>query len=142
MFANIKIRDRLIILLGALLIPLFLVAWMGDRGMGTIRESLGVVYEHRAKPLAMLNNIRRDFARTRASNLLIVIAPNDEARNEATRLVTEQRAQLTKDWSEFYASLLTQEGHRLSDATWAAIQTYLGTVDLSERMLASPDKAR
>jgi methyl-accepting chemotaxis protein len=142
MFANIKIRERLIILLGALLLPLLVVSYLGDHGMGLIQDSLGVVYQHRTVPLVMLNKVSQDFARVRTNNLLMLVAPNDEGRLESTKLVSDMRAEMAKDWSDFQATLITPEGRRLADAGWTAVQAYFATVDASERMLISADKGR
>ena len=142
MFANIKIRERLFILLGALLIPLFLVAWLGDRGMGVIRDELGIVYQHRTVPVVMLNGITRDFGRVRSNNMLLMLAPTDEIRQEAAKLTSEVRASLTREWQDFNVTLITPEGKRLADTTSTAMQAYFATVDASERMVASNDRSR
>ena len=142
MFANIKIRERLIILLAALLLPLILIAWLGDRGMGVMRDELGVVYQHRTVPLVMLGDVGRDFARIRTGSMLLGLAATDEGRLEATKQVADQRASLTKDWTSFTATLVSADGKRMADSTWAAMQSYLNTVDLAERMMATTERGR
>jgi len=141
MFANIKIRERLIILLVALLVPLLLVAYLGDHGMGVIQESLGRTYTHRTVPLVELNNISRQYARIRANSMLIYMAATEEARLDAQKVVNEQRNLLNKEWAQFVTTTITPEGKRLAESTGNAIQAYLATVDQADRLFLT-DKAR
>jgi len=141
MFANIKIRERLIILLVSLLVPLLLVAYLGDRGMTIIEDSLSRSYNHHTVPLVQLNNISRYYARIRANSMLIYLATNEDTRLDAQRLVTELRAGLTKEWGLFQATLLTPEGKRQADTMWTAIQSYVATVDQAEKLFVT-DKQR
>ena len=142
MFSNMKIRDRLVVLLLALIVPLLLITYFGDRGMGVIQERLGIVYEHRTLPLAMLADVNRDFGRVRANNMLLVAAPNDEVRQEAVKYTNEARTALNREWQQFLGTLITAEGKRLADISSSDIQAYLATVDAAERMVASNDRSR
>jgi methyl-accepting chemotaxis protein len=142
MFGNMKIRDRLVVLLLALTIPMLLITYFGDRGMGVMQERLGAVYEHRTIPLALLGKVNGDFGRVRANNMLAIAAPNDEIRQEALKLTNESRTALGREWQDFHATLINAEGKRMADTAWTAIQAYLGTVDSAERMIASNDRSR
>ena len=142
MFGNMKIRDRLVILLAALMLPMLLITYFGDRGMNIIQERLGIVYEHRTVPLAMLSTVNRDFGRVRSNNMLLMLAPSDEIRQEALKFTNDVRADTTREWQGFYTTLLTPEGKRLADASWSAMQDYFTTVDTSQRMVAANDHAR
>jgi len=142
MFGNMKIRDRLVVLLAALVLPMLLITYFGDRGMNMIQERLGIVYEHRTLPLVTLNGVTSDFGRVRANSVLVIAAPTDEIRQEALKFGKEAREALSREWQDYHATIVTPEGKRLADGAWAAIQTYLGTVDAGERMLGSADKTR
>ena len=142
MFANIKIRERLIILLTAMLVPLLLVAYLGDRGMGVIQDKLGIVYQHRTVPLVYLEGVAYQLGRVRANSELSVIAQTEEQRLESNRLTADARNMLTQAWNTYYPTILTPEGKRLADATWSSAQSYLGTVDTAERLLTGNDKNR
>ena len=142
MFSNLKIRDRLVVLLLALTVPLLLITYFGDRGMAVIQERLGIVYEHRTVPLGMLSDVTRDFGRVRSNNLLLMLAPTDEIRQEAIRFTNEAHSQMNKEWQDFHTTLITPEGKRLAEAAWTAMQTYLATVDTAEKMIAANDRAR
>jgi len=141
MFANIKIRERLIILLIALLVPLLLVAYLGDRGMGVIQESLGRTYNNRTVPLVQLNNISRSYARVRTNSMLLYMATSEEARTEAQKLAADSRTALNKEWAQFLTTLITPEGKRLAEATSTAIQAYFSTVDQADKLFIT-DKQR
>jgi len=141
MFANMKIRERLIILLIALLVPLLLVAYLGDRGMGIIQESQGRTYNNRTVPLVELNNISRYYARIRANSLLLYIATTEETRLEAQKIINDSKAGLNKEWAQFLTTLITPEGKRLAESTGNAIQSYLSSVDQAEKLLIT-DKQR
>jgi len=142
MFGNMKIRDRLVMLLLALTLPMLLITYFGDRGMNLIQERLGVVYEHRTLPLVTLNGVTDAFGRVRTNSVLLMAAPTDEVRQEALKFGKEARDALQHDWQDYHATIVTPEGRRLADAAWAAIQSYLGTVDTSERMAGTADKSR
>jgi len=142
MFSNMKIRDRLVVLLLALTLPLLAITYFGDRGMGDIAERLGIVYEHRTVPLVILGNVSRDFSLTRTATLSQALAPTEEMRQESLRVTNDARANLIKDWQDFRATLITAEGKRLADIAWAAMQASLASIDAAERMMASNDRAR
>ncbi|HMA49568.1 MAG TPA: methyl-accepting chemotaxis protein, partial [Magnetospirillaceae bacterium] len=142
MFGNMKIRDRLVVLLLALTLPMLLITYFGDRGMNMIQERLGVVYEHRTLPLVTLNGVTSDFGRVRTNSVLMIAAPNEEIRQESLKFGKEAREALLREWQDYHATIITAEGRRLADNAWAAIQSYLGTVDTGERMVNSADKSR
>jgi len=142
MFGNMKIRDRLVVLLAALTLPMLLITYFGDRGMNMIQERLGVVYEHRTLPLVTLNGVTSDFGRVRTNSVLMIAAPNEEIRQESLKFGKEAREALLREWQDYHATIITAEGRRLADNAWAAIQSYLGTVDTGERMVNSADKSR
>jgi methyl-accepting chemotaxis protein len=142
MFSNMKIRDRLVVLLLALTLPLAAITYFGDRGMGDIAERLGVVYEHRTIPLVMLGNVSREFALARSATLAQAISPTEDMRQESLKVTNDARTALAKDWQEFHATLISAEGKRLADAAWAEIQTSLGNIDAAEHMMAANDRGR
>ena len=142
MFSNMKIRDRLVVLLLALTTPLLAITYFGDRGMADIAERLGIVYEHRTVPLVILGNVSRDFALTRTATLSQVLSPTEELRQESLKVTNDARASLAKEWQDFHATLITPEGKRLADVAWTAIQASLATIDAAEHMMASTDRSR
>jgi methyl-accepting chemotaxis protein len=142
MFGNMKIRDRLVVLLMALTLPMLLITYFGDRGMGVIQDRLGIVYEHRTVPLVKLSNVSREFGRVRANNMLLLLAPNDQIRQEALKYTNDVRSTMTREWDEFHGTLITPEGKRIADAAWSAVQSYLVTIDASQRMVAANDRSR
>ena len=141
MFSNMKIRDRLVVLLLALTIPLLLITYFGDRGMGAIQTRLGTVYDHRLLPLVDLNHIIREFGLVRANSLMLSTATNEDQRQDFLKTINENRAALTTDWNHYQSTIVTAEGKRLGDAGWSAIQAFLNSVDQAERLSAT-DKAR
>ena len=141
MFSNMKIRDRLIVLLLALTVPLLLITYFGDRGMGTIQDRLGDVYEHRTVPLVDLGNIQREFSLVRTNSLMVLVTTNDDQRQDFLKTINENRAALATDWAHYQATIVSAEGKRLAETGWASIQAYFNSVDQAERMIAS-DKAK
>src|SRR5579859_3700613 len=116
MFANLKIRVRLIILLVAMTIPLLLVAYLGDRGMGLMHESLRTVYEDRTVCLVQLSTVQRALLESRMQEALIV-NPNtpDEHRALALRELGDNRTIIQKEWGAYTSTYLTPEEKKLAD---------------------------
>jgi len=116
MFANLKIRVRLIILLVAMIIPLLLVAFLGDRGMGLMHESLRTVYEDRTVCLVQLSAVQRALLESRLEeNLIANTASPEDRRTAALHDLEGNRATIQKEWADYTGTYLTPEEKKLVD---------------------------
>jgi methyl-accepting chemotaxis protein len=142
MFSNLRVRERLIVLLIVLVLPLLVVTYLGDRGMGLIKNGLKDVYEGSTVALVHLSAVDHSLSRVRSNNALWVISPTEEGKQEALKVLQKSRDDLASSWAEFIAKPMTPEEKRLADQVRAGMDRYLAIVDLSEKMGATPERTK
>lgn len=142
MFANMKIRSRLVILLLAMAVPLVLVTWLGDRGMGQINASLRTVYNDRTVCLVQLGIIVDNIGRIRGRMLESSITANNDLRRENNAVIATLRKEIDKQWAGYLATASTPKEKEASDKAGIALAAYMKFVDSATTVLGSnPDAA-
>ena len=142
MFANMKIRSRLVILLLAMAVPLVVVTWLGDRGMGQINASLQTVYNDRTVSLVELGIIVDNIGRVRGRLLESSITANNDLRRENNAVIVNLRKEIDKQWAAYHATAATPKERELSEKADAALAAYMKFVDSARMVLGgNPDAA-
>lgn len=142
MFANMKIRSRLVILLLAMAVPLVVVTWLGDRGMGQINASLQTVYNDRTVSLVELGIIVDNIGRVRGRLLESSITANNDLRRENNAVIVNLRKEIDKQWAAYHATAATPKERELSEKADAALAAYMKFVDSAMMVLGgNPDAA-
>ncbi|MCW2244422.1 methyl-accepting chemotaxis protein [Azospirillum fermentarium] len=142
MFANMKIRSRLIILLLAMAVPLVLVTWLGDRGMGQINASLRTVYNDRTVCLVQLGIIVDNIGRIRGRMLESSISSSTELRRENNAVIANLRKEIDKQWAGYLSTASTPKEKETSDKAGIAMAAYMKFVDSAAAVLGgTPDAA-
>ena len=146
MFMNLKIRIRLSILVVVSIIPLAIIAFLGDRGMGLMRAALQTVYEDRTISLVELSNVQKALLEMRIEeNLIINSATPDDHRALAIKELGQNRNVIQKNWSDYTATNLTPEEKDLVGKEGPLLQLALDNADVVAKWnagLSPADRAK
>jgi methyl-accepting chemotaxis protein len=144
MFANMKIRTRLVILLVALITPMLLIAFLGDRGMGMIHEGLRTVYEDRTVCLVQLGKVQEALAQMRIQYFRIVYSGADDVKVASRKKIEAEREIVVKEWGDYTSTYLTPDEKKLADEYVIDQKELFESFDSLEKMIATPnyDKAK
>ncbi|MDO8608642.1 MAG: methyl-accepting chemotaxis protein [Phaeospirillum sp.] len=129
MFANMKIKTRLTILLAIMLLPLTLVTYLGDRGMGLMHGSLKTVYEDRAICLVQLGKIIDNVGRIRGRLIESALTASADERRSSVARITELRTEINKEWSDYMTTYLDHEEKQIAERIQKNLQIYNTAVD-------------
>ncbi|EME69551.1 sensory transducer protein [Paramagnetospirillum caucaseum] len=129
MFANMKINARLTILLVVMILPMAIITYLGDRGMGLMHASLKTVYEDRAVCLVQLAKIIDNIGRVRGRLLESIMAATPEERRNSVSRVAELRHEIAKEWSDYLSTYLAPEEKEIAERIQKSLDSYNKGVD-------------
>jgi len=129
MFTNMKIQARLTILLIAMIVPLIIVAYLGDRGMGLINASLKTVYEDRTVSLMQLGKIIDDVDRIQFNFLRAVITAKPEERRDDLERIAARRKEKDEQWADYLGTYLDPEEKLIVERIKKHMESYAKIID-------------
>ena len=110
---NLKISTRLTIMAAALIVLMFVVGFIGIRGMNLTNMSLKGVYEDRTVALAQLNEVQRLILSNRVAINRAVALNDSKAFDNLSAAVAKNRDDITTIWKAYAATTLTPEEAQL-----------------------------
>lgn len=110
---NLKISTRLTIMAAALIVLMFVVGFIGIRGMNLTNMSLKGVYEDRTVALAQLNEVQRLILSNRVAINRAVALNDSKAFDNLSAAVAKNRDDITTIWKAYAATKLTPEEAQL-----------------------------
>jgi methyl-accepting chemotaxis protein len=141
MLKNTKIIVRLSALLGAMLLLMAGLSWIGLMGMAGARESLRTVYEDRVIPLEQLGEVENDYYQVRIVMKDAMNAESVDAVKKASDAVSSFVEKANAMWSAYRATALTPEEQALAEATEESVSAYEGVRGREFASLQSGDTA-
>ena len=139
MFANLKIRTRLVILLVALITPMLLVAFLGDRGMGMIHEGLRTVYEDRTVCLVQLGKVEQGLSIIRIQQYKLYFSGMDDMRANSKKMADAARAVIAKEWQDYVSTYATPDEKKLQDEFAVDLKEYYDSVEAADKIFNTPN---
>lgn len=106
---NLKIANRILLLIGALVLVTIAVGYLGLSGMRDTTESLRTVYEDRTIALGQLSTVQRLVARNQYVLAMAILEPSAEEANKRLEEFPGNVATITKTYEEYLATNLTPD---------------------------------
>jgi len=114
-FRNSTIKTRLINVIALLSVLLVIIGGMGLHGMSKANEGLRSVYENRTVPMGQICLIKELMLTNQMKITAALITPTPEVILENTAEVEQNIAEITKTWTAYTATYLTEEEKKLAD---------------------------
>ncbi len=114
-FKNIKIKTRLIAIIGLLSLLMMIIGGTGLQGMSMANEGLRTVYEDRTIPMGQLASIQKLLLTNRMRINAALAEPTPKVIQETTAEVEQNIAEISKTWDAYMATYLTPEEKLLAE---------------------------
>jgi methyl-accepting chemotaxis protein len=141
-FANLKIRNKLIVLTIVMVVPLLVVAYLGIHGMAQVNASLKTVYEDRTIATIQLGAVNTGILRSRIGLRRAIDTGTAAVIADSLDRAAKHRTKINQNWHDYVGTRMTPEEKTLADRTNAAIQPILGLFDGITAALQAGDVAK
>ncbi|MEO8133094.1 MAG: methyl-accepting chemotaxis protein [Betaproteobacteria bacterium] len=122
---KLKISTRLLMLTAVLSVLLIAVGALGLFGIGQVNESLRMVYQDRAVPVAQLGSIRALQLGNRLAVNIALVTPTPQVIAKESALIETNLVTIAKTWEAYMARNSTVEERKLSQTFIEARSKYV-----------------
>jgi len=139
MLENLRIRARLLLLVGVLVLLTAVVMGMGLRGMAASNAGLRTVYDDRTIPLMQLNAVTHDIGLIQMLVLRLAYTGDKAGIPRGLSEIEALNRDIDKHWSAYKATFLTPEEHRIAQTIETSLSSYRGHLAQAARSLEAGD---
>jgi methyl-accepting chemotaxis protein len=144
MLENLRIRARLLILLGVMVILIAVVLGMGLRGMAASNAGLKTVYEDRTMPLVQINAVQHNLGLIQSRALRLTYDGDNAAVKPAISEIDDWNQDVDQHWRAYKVTYLTPEEQQIAAEIESRLAVYRGILTKEIGLLTSgnPQAAR
>ncbi|TAN64906.1 MAG: PAS domain S-box protein [Methylobacter sp.] len=114
-FKKPTIKGRLINVIGLLSVLMMIIGGLGLHGMSKANDGLRTVYEDRTVPMNQISTIKELMLTNQLRITASLVTPTPELIQKNTAEVEQNIAEISKTWTAYMATYLTEEEKKLAD---------------------------